>query len=578
MNLNKKKIKLNGYFLFMALSSLFPINLFGFSSERITSFVATIKVNSDASLTVNEQITMTCYGHNVKRGIYRDFPTRYKDHYGISYNIHFNLLSTTCDNKSIDNSVKSIANGKRIYLGNKDRYIPHGTHTFGITYKTNRQIGFFDKHDELYWNVTGNAWNFNIDDAQCIIKLPQTIPSSSLTIDGYTGYQGEQGKNYKSRINNDGSIVIETTEPLWINQGLTVSITFPKGILKQPSTLDRARFFITDNINVIVAFGLLLLLVCLYLFLFIRYKRSWKSYPSIPLFYPPQDFLPSQVSYLVNMKYDSQALTSEIVNMACLGFLTIEYKRGSLFSSDSYTLHKTENLAIHEVHRLLLRCLFTASNSLHLEKHTLRMQSAKNYLEGWLQGALYSYIEHLQEYVIIGGIASYIIGAILLLSNEVILIVFMIVTTLVHGVFYFLMKQYSDVGNKLMADINGFKLFLTVTEVDRLHAIGTPPTRTPELYEHYLPYAMALGVEKQWTAQFGTMFKNLEQAGTPYIPLWCMGYAMGSFNANTFSRNLSTSLNSYVTAAASMPSSRTSGSGGRGSSGGGGGGGGGGGW
>jgi hypothetical protein len=64
------------------------------------------------------------------------------------------------------------------------------------------------------------------------------------------------------------------------------------------------------------------------------------------------------------------------------------------------------------------------------------------------------------------------------------------------------------------------------------------------------------------------LFKNLEQVGTPYVPLWCMGYAMGSFNANTFSKNFSTSLNSYVTAAASMPSSRTSGSGGRVSSGG----------
>jgi hypothetical protein len=52
-------------------------------------------------------------------------------------------------------------------------------------------------------------------------------------------------------------------------------------------------------------------------------------------------------------------------------------------------------------------------------------------------------------------------------------------------------------------------MYLMTAEVDRMHFIGTPPTKTPELYEKYLPYAIALGVEKQWTQQFSTIFEEI---------------------------------------------------------------------
>ena len=45
-------------------------------------------------------------------------------------------------------------------LGAAQQMLPRGPHMYRISYRTARQLGFFERHDELYWNVTGNGWSF----------------------------------------------------------------------------------------------------------------------------------------------------------------------------------------------------------------------------------------------------------------------------------------------------------------------------------------------------------------------------------------------------------------------------------
>jgi len=134
------------------------------------------------------------------------------------------------------------------------------------------------------------------------------------------------------------------------------------------------------------------------------------------------------------------------------------------------------------------------------------------------------------------------------------------------GLFVYLLTGYTKEGLSVKNKIEGFKLFLATTEEDRLKVIGTPPTKTPQLYEKYLPYAIALGVEKQWSAKFAPVFAELEQEGTPYVPIWYVGTgSFARFDTSSFSADLSRSLNTS--------SGRSNGGGGSGSGGGGGGGG-----
>lgn len=148
------------------------------------------------------------------------------------------------------------------------------------------------------------------------------------------------------------------------------------------------------------------------------------------------------------------------------------------------------------------------------------------------------------------------------------------IAVLLTPLFAFLLKAPTQGGRRLMDKIEGFKQYLSVAEKERLNMLH-PPEKTPELFERYLPYALALEVEQEWAEQFSGV---LAQAGTePYQPAWYSGQAWRTQGFGGLASDLGGSLAGAISSSSSAPGS-SSGSGGGGSSGGGGGGGGGGGW
>ena len=99
------------------------------------------------------------------------------------------------------------------------------------------------------------------------------------------------------------------------------------------------------------------------------------------------------------------------------------------------------------------------------------------------------------------------------------------------------------------------------------------------MFETYLPYALALGVENQWADQFTEVF-NTSEENINYHPSWYSGKNWNTNNLSGFTNTIGNSLSSAISSSATAPgsSSGSSSFGGGGSSGGGGGGGGGGGW
>jgi uncharacterized membrane protein len=145
-----------------------------------------------------------------------------------------------------------------------------------------------------------------------------------------------------------------------------------------------------------------------------------------------------------------------------------------------------------------------------------------------------------------------------------------VVSLLVTLIFYQLLKAVTPLGRKRLDEIEGFRVFLEAAEKDRLNFLN-PPDRTPELFEKFLPYALALGVEQRWGEQFTDVLAAASAEGRS--PGWYSGTTSRGFSAASLASSLGDSLSSAVAS-----SSGSSGSGGGGSSGGGGGGGGGGGW
>ena len=143
-------------------------------------------------------------------------------------------------------------------------------------------------------------------------------------------------------------------------------------------------------------------------------------------------------------------------------------------------------------------------------------------------------------------------------------------------VFAIIMKRPTMRGRKLLDEMTGFQDYLDVAEKYEMN-LRNPPEKTPHLFERYLPFALALGVEQRWAEKFASVLGSIRDPdGNRYRPSWYHGdFSVRNIGSTT--SNLSSGLSSALAQSVSPPGS-SSGGGGGGFSGGGGGGGGGGGW
>src|SRR6185312_17010955 len=131
--------------------------------------------------------------------------------------------------------------------GSENTLLETGDYTYVFRYRTTRQLGFFDDHDELYWNVTGLGWDFTIDSAGATVALPGSIEPAALRLDAYTGAEGDKGTDYEVEADAPSHAVFRTTHALPPHEGLTIVVGFPKGVVAPPTAAQQARWFLRDN-------------------------------------------------------------------------------------------------------------------------------------------------------------------------------------------------------------------------------------------------------------------------------------------------------------------------------------------
>jgi hypothetical protein len=90
------------------------------AQERILSYDSQVMVNADGSLDVTEQIRIRAEGNQIRRGIFRDFPTRYRDRYGNRVVVDFQVLEVLRDGRPEPWFTERVGNGVRINTGNDD--------------------------------------------------------------------------------------------------------------------------------------------------------------------------------------------------------------------------------------------------------------------------------------------------------------------------------------------------------------------------------------------------------------------------------------------------------------------------
>ena len=335
VNMNRHKfstiLAIFSFWLIIGQADLSPAA----NQEKIVDFKSIISVHRDASMTVSETIRVVCARQEIKRGIIRRFPTTYKDRYGSMIRVGFEVLEVLRDGRTEAYHIEDSSNGKKVYIGRKNVQLKPGTYTYTITYKTNRQLGYFEDFDELYWNVTGNGWSLAIDHASAVVKLPPG--AEVLKTAGYTGRYGSKGQDFSTDFDAEGNVTFATTARLRPKEGLTIAVAWPKGFVAEPAAQEKLAYLLKDNRSAAIgAIGLITLLSYFGMAWF-RVGQDPAKGAIIPLFSPPKNISPALARLIMRMGWrDDKLFAVAVVNMAVKGFLTI-----SEDEAGEYTLKKT---------------------------------------------------------------------------------------------------------------------------------------------------------------------------------------------------------------------------------------------
>ena len=155
----------------------------------------------------------------------------------------------TCEDATLDGAdprrgSSRSPNGVRIKIGDPDRIVAPGEHSYVLRYRTTRQIGRFEGYDELYWNATGNGWVFPIDVAEARIRLPARSQVRSAV--GLHRLEGSTATNAEVVAEKPGEIAFRTTQPLDSYEGLTVAVALPKGVVADAAKAAALRWWLAD--------------------------------------------------------------------------------------------------------------------------------------------------------------------------------------------------------------------------------------------------------------------------------------------------------------------------------------------
>src|SRR5262249_11593889 len=159
-------------------------------------------------------------------------------------------------------------------------------HSYRILYDISDEIGFFKTHDEIYWNVNGTGWNFAADDVDARVHLP--AGARILDYTGYTGAQGDTGKDFAANRESDTDITFKTTRPWEPHENLTIVVTWPKGIVKEPSQAQKTERFLFQTLPIFAAGLGLIVIFFYYLWAWLKVGRDPPPGTIVPLFHPPE--------------------------------------------------------------------------------------------------------------------------------------------------------------------------------------------------------------------------------------------------------------------------------------------------
>jgi uncharacterized membrane protein len=458
--------------------------------------------------------------------------------------------------------------------------------TIVIRYRVRNAIRFFTSgsagsFDELYWNVTGNGWTMPIDSVHARVVLPEDVRPTRVA--AYAGAAGSTSSD--ALIERDvNEVGFSSTRALYPYEGLTIGVGWPPGhISSRPSQAYQRLIDILRWLPILIPF-----------LVFILAYRHWASHgrdpqegSSVVHYEPVAGATPAELGTLVDNTADMPDITATLVDLAVRGYVHItELTEEHLFGLSKSTDYRIDiirkradwkDLKPHEA-----SYLDALGQAAPRDAYTVKISELRNRFYKFLpeiRNAVYDELVEVGYYrerpdrtrakwFGLTVLVAFALGSMTMVSlarawitfDPAALIFATVVSIVVMLIFTQIMPARTVEGARARDAALGFKEFLSRVEEDRYKRMIT----SPEMFEKYLPYAMAFGVEEKWANAFKDIYRE--------PPQWYTG-GSGPFNVSSFSSSIGNMSSAAASSMASSPGS--SGSGGGGSSGGGSGGGGG---
>jgi hypothetical protein len=420
-----------------------------------------------------------------------------------------------------------------------------------------------------------------IDRVHARVVLPDGVTPTRTAV--YTGSRGSTAAD--ARIEKNGNVVDFTLlRGLNPYEGMTIGVGWPAGhISSRPSEA-------SERLAAWLQWAPLLIPFVVFFLAFKSWQKRGRDPEegSIDVRYEPvEGASPAESGTIVDNRADMDDITATLVDLAVRGFIRIEEVTEShllgLSKSTDYIIHiirdrsQWTGLKPHE-----LRYLEALSSAAPSDGYTVKVSQLRNKFYTSLpkiRNAIYDklvsngyYLERpdkvkgkwfgLAVLAAFAGIGLGVLGTkgMWVMISPFALIGAGLASAVILFVFAQIMPARTVEGARVREAMLGFKEFLSRVEEERYKKMIT----SPEMFEAFLPFAMAFGVADRWAKAFRDIYRE--------PPSWYVG-GPGQFNAINFASSISNMSSAAASSMSSAPSS--SGSGGGGSSGGGSGGGGG---
>lgn len=536
----------------------------------IKNFHVEVKINKDSTINVNELIEVDFI--DPKHGIFREIPTIYGDSWGLKRNIFINDINVNDEKGKPLPFAKSNSNGVlSIKIGDPTVTVS-GSNTYVISYKVKNAFEFFKETEEIFWNITGNAWPVPIVKASGSFELPHKF--ENLKTVAFFGPLHSTQRVETFFTNNKIEARVENLEP---GEGLSIASSWQKGTLVAPSRWQFFQFFMIANWWLMIP----IIILIFSLWFLIKFAIDPKGRGTIiPEFAIPKEINLLESSALYDEHFQTKDLTALIISWAVDGFIVIrETQKKALFGNKSeFTLIKKKKITGRSKYETdFYNFLFSNKAELKMKdieptKFNVELGKMKNsvFVELKNKGFFANHPEKTR-------IAFYIFGSLVMILSLIgigfynLIGPLALISTFISGLFLILLAPLSPKrtlkGVMQKQKIQGFELFLKTAERYRLKW-----QEQEKIFEQYLPYAIALGVANIWASHFKDKFTK--------APDWYSGYNVTHFDSVNFTNSINSNFGSVIASTITQAQAHSGGSsfGGGGFSGGGVGGGGGGSW